>query len=301
LRVGKVLATGNRRTLWLAYARRGGKAYVSNVLPARAPKTFCIATTPRTGSELLVGLFNQHPGVRCESELLNYQPHFPYAYLRGKARAAAFRGFAAHGFKLMAYQVMNYYSVPDRRLVTKLASDGCHFIHLRRRNTLRQAVSYFRASISQDWHRSLGGRPRGGAPTIDWRQEFEPVGWRTGAASLDELNMGVALEGPIVVDVPTLLFALRLIEIQNNGLSWMLSGFPVRELWYEDDIVPVARHQPTMDGLCRWLRLDSHPVTAKLEKMASPRLEDEVANLDEIRRALESTRYAAMIDTDSRR
>ena len=298
VRVAKVLHTGSKASLWRAYAQRGGKAYVSNVLPARDPKMFCIATTPRTGSELLVRLLNEHPKIRCDSEILNYQPHLPYPFVRGKARAASFRGFHAYGFKLMAYHVMNYYNTPDLRLVTRLADRGCRFVHLRRRDVLSQVLSFFRASISQEWHRGKGGPSTGSAlPDAVWKADFAPIAWRLGAEVVsDDVTIGVPLRGPITLDIPTLMFALRLMEIQNNALAWMFGGFATHTLWYEDHLESRDAQQQTVDELCDWIGVDRFRVEPTMVKISSARLEDEIANIDEVRSVLRSTRFAGLVD-----
>lgn len=262
------------------HLRRDARFYLANVLPAKDVRRFCILTTFRTGSEVLVELLNSHPQIRCEGEIMNGRPMFPYLFARGKARAANYRGLDAYGFKLLSIQLMDFFNPPDRDFARRLASDGFFFVHLRRRNVLRQAISYFRAAATGDWHpHDLAGA---GPPASQMDGPAEP-------------NEDVRTRGRLELDVSQLIFEMRLIDIQNGALEWMIEGLPQRSLWYEDHLERPELHQSTIDELCRDLSVDPAPVRASLKKIAPKRLDDEIANIDEVREQLRATKYAPFL------
>lgn len=265
-------------------------SYLTNAIPARGIRRLCILTTFRTGSQLLVELLDAHPNIRCEGEVMTAKPLLPFSFIRGRVRRASSRGFRAYGFKLLALHVMDHFNPPDRAFIRRLASDGFVFVHLQRRDILRQAISYFRASVTGRWHERSDG-PRG-PRRPGWQDGFTPITWRF-ASYLDAAPPTDV--GPLTVDVPTLFFALRLIEIQNEGLGWLVNGLPHLDLWYEDDLELPEGHQVTVDRICDLLQITSHPVTAGMTKIAEPRLETDVANLEKIRRHFTGTRYESLL------
>lgn len=223
-------------------------------------RKFCIVTTFRTGSELLVDLLNDHPKIRCQGEIMDNHPVSPYLFARGRARAERLRRNEAYGFKLLGIQLMDLFNGPDRRLVDRLASDGFVFIYLKRRNLLRQAISILRAVESGDWH------PR--------EQPDEP-------------------QGSIELDIPTLFFQMCQIEIQNKGLDWLLEPHKHLTLWYEDHLESTDRQQSTVDEVCLLLGLRTYPVSSDLQKTNDAN--GDVSNLEEVVRCVKQTRFGEFV------
>ncbi len=270
------------RNRGLARLRWDARSYLANVRPSREIKRFCIVTTFRTGSELLIDLLNSHPKIRCDGEVLTEDPPLAYLLVRGKARAAAARHYEAYGFKALAIHLMDHFSLPDPSLMQRLAADGTVFIHLQRRNILRQMVSYLKASSTQRWHaRSEDDTDPPVARDDQW---FEPLRWRQ------------PLTESFTVDIPTLLFGMRAIEIQNDGLAWLIAGYPQLTMWYEDALEDAANHQATVDSVCDFIGIASHPVKTQMRKLAARSLVEDVPNYDEVASFIGSTRYAGLLD-----
>jgi LPS sulfotransferase NodH len=263
VRAGEVAPIYRRSSLRLRDVTKDARDYAARMLPAGGIKRFCIVTTMRTGSELLVDLLDSHEKISCEGEIMWSRPVFPLTFVRGRVRRARFRRNEAYGFKIVSTHLINFMSGPDRGFAHRLADEGFVFVHLRRRNVVRQVLSHLRARESGEWH------PRDDADAA------------ATTVSIDPLRM---------------IAQARLIEIHDEGLGWMLEGLPTRELWYEDHLRDAATQQSTVDGICEMLGIQSRPVRTSLSRIARPKLEDEIDNLDEIRRVISGTRYADLLD-----
>lgn len=250
-----------RPTSRIWHLRRDLTPLLGNLLPARKVKRFCIITTFRTGSELLVGLLDEHSAIKCDSEIITPRPAFPFLCARGRARIAGLRGFEAYGFKLLSTQLMDVFPSRDTRFVRHLRDDGFVFIHLRRRNLLQQVVSHERAVGSGTWHH--------------WNKEPHA--------------------SAIEVDVPSLIFWMRFIEVHDQVMAEMTHDCSRFELFYEDHLQDAEAHQGTVDLIASRLGLGVAPVKARMTKIA-PRLASSIRNLDEVRDALSGTRFEKFLD-----
>src|SRR5690606_22640270 len=83
-------------------------AYAASALPAPPAARFVIVCLPRSGSELLVDLLGQLPGVTCDGELLQEPVLRPVRFLEGRARLGRLRGARAWGCKLLVQHLQWY-------------------------------------------------------------------------------------------------------------------------------------------------------------------------------------------------
>jgi LPS sulfotransferase NodH len=218
---------------------------------------FVIVTPGRTGSELLVDLLNSHPDIVCEPEILIERRAAPERFAAGRATKAALGGAKAYGFKIhcghFGYQMLRERS----GYLSEVAGEGGTLIFLRRRNQLAQAISSVLAGQTRwHWRRQDGGR-------------FEPL----------------------AVDPVEVLMMLALFEESDRFVAGLLETVSHLELTYEDDLAEPAAQQATVDRICREFGLPSVPVSSDFVRLSPRRLQDTVANFDEIVELVRLTRF----------
>lgn len=71
----------------------------------------------------------------------------------------------------------------------------------------------------------------------------------------------------------------------------LLEGVPHLSLTYEENIRDSENHQKTVDEICTFLGVSSTSVMSNYEKIAPPKLQDGVANYNELARRLKGTSY----------
>lgn len=248
--------------------RRDYRPYGANLLPRRGVVPFCILTTGRSGSELLVHLLDSHPQIRCEGEILIEHRDFPFLFARGRMRAARHRGAEAWGFKINQLFLSERFGGAHirgglPRLVGRLRGHGFRFVHVRRRDTLRQALSGLRADLTGVYHLL--------------RTDDERI-------------------GAFDVDTGELVRLLHSLRAQDAELTALVETVPHRTLWYEDHLQRPDSQQAAVDELCGWLGLRSAPVVTEFEKLAPASLRDQVKNYDEIVRALGGTPFEELLE-----
>jgi LPS sulfotransferase NodH len=245
-----------------ARRRRILGTYLANASPVTPKTKICILATGRTGTELLVELLDDHPDIRCESEILRPLTFSALRFVRGRAKIARLRGFHAYGFKAVSNQ---FHSIRPRGRVDlflrKLHSDGFAFVHLARRNILRQAISHIRAEQMDDYH------PRG-----DGRDRLV-----------------------LTVDIPDLFWKMAWIEKNEEQLTAWLGDIPHVHLYYEDALERPEDRQRTLHDLQRMLGVEPRDTATDLRKVGAATLADDVTNLDEITQLLGQTRFAVYL------
>lgn len=223
---------------------------------------FVILTSGRTGSALLVDLLDSHPDIVCDPEVLKDPPAYPARFLAGRATLAALGGASAYGFKINRSH-LGYLPLTDHDLfLHRLSGDGVHLFRLSRRDALGQAISAVVAPQTQ-WH------------------------WRRGDSA--ELR-------PPTVDPAQVLLGLDVMERSERGLDAALASLPHLRFTYEDDLVEPADQQATVDRICTRLALTRVPVSSDLVRRSPRRLEDRVANFDEVVKALRPTRFGGYVE-----
>lgn len=249
----------------------GTRAYAPALLsPYVVPsRRFVILTAGRAGSELLVSLLDSHPRIRCASEILKDARVSPNRYVAARAAMARIRGVDAFGWKL----VLSHFRAPDGTVAgigdpatypARLVSDGWSLIVLVRRNPVRQAVSFI----------------------VGTERKFH---YRRG----DALH-----SAPITIDPVRLLAATWIIESETQVLLDFVDRVPHLRLVYEQDLLDPSEHQSTVDRVCDYVGVDAASVRSELVKPASTSVRDLMANFDEVRGLLGSTRYASYLEAD---
>jgi len=184
---------------------------------------FLLVAAARTGTNLLLGLLNDHPGCYGGGELFNVDAlagntipwremeeadrpallelrrRDPVAFWHEISGMAAARGFSRVGFKLLYSQGFSH-----RALLDRLAADSeLPVIHLKRRNLLRRLVSERQAYATGKW----AATPAQGEPPA---------------------RPAVRLEMAEIVT------SIRTTEEHQEIFDRLFAGHPVLNLVYED-------------------------------------------------------------------
>jgi LPS sulfotransferase NodH len=239
-------------------------AYVGSVLPGRSRTRFVIVCLPRTGSELLVELLDQLPGVSCRGEIMQQPVRAPVRYLRGRARLGALRGVEVWGCKLLVQHLQWYEGGygPAADVLGDLAADGWTVLHLRRGNVLAGAVSALQAEQTRRWHARAGE---------------------------------AATAGLVEADVATLVAWIHTYDTYQSWLDDVLVDVPHVDVRFEEDLQDPAAMQGTVDRLAAALGTATAPVRPTLAPTAPAdpfrRLQDPEA----LKQALRLTRFAHLV------
>jgi LPS sulfotransferase NodH len=225
-----------------------------------ADPRFVIVTTGRTGSELLVSLLDAHPRITCDSEILSIPRAYPGRFVLRRSALARARG-CAYGFKLIAEHA-RLQSPHDREgFLRGFAERGFRMIVLERRDLLQQVVSSVRGIETRHHHRERD------------REEFRPMR----------------------VDPVAVLCALAWFEDAVQFVRSALTGVPILNLVYEDDLLEPDQQQRTADRVCDYLDLPTARVQTDLVKIAPRSVADQLENFDEVAALLSQTRFAGLV------
>lgn len=238
------------------------------VQPRVPPIRYVIFGQGRSGSTLLTSLLGCHPEVYADGEILNVSHHrrFFSPLWRIRTRSHIARDERAYGFHLKIYQLtLDYgWSVPRaREFLHGLASDGWRVIYLRRDNVLRQAISA-NVAVRRGFHFASGDSKRASGPA------------------------------PVIVERVMKWIPARLRYLEEEAT--VLEGLDVLEVRYESDLFDPDAHQATADRVFAFLGLDSAPVTAGLARIGRRRLEEQIANYDELAEAVRAAGYERFLD-----
>jgi LPS sulfotransferase NodH len=245
------------------------------VSPASSlPRRMLILTTGRSGSELLVSLLNAHPDIVCKGELIlrpdqSVHPR-PGLFVRGVAvtsmREAMRAGKPAQvfGWKLPSNHMRwNVGRFPDPMLFIKESTGpGGLLVVLRRRNFVAQALS---------WHHAQ-----------KTKYHFTEV---------EQFNR-------ISVDPEGLLSQTFDYEFEDRWLAETTNDLSKVDVTYEDDLLSLENQQSTLDRITDALGLERCPAGSQLKRITPAKPSDRIANLREVRRVFEPTRFAGFLDSE---
>lgn len=225
-------------------------------LPARARGAeggrFVVLAQSRSGTRLLQTLLNCHPAVECETTLFDRQlPKLlqPDSYIRkraGRSDAPCF-GFLIHPTHIARLNDL----VADTWLA-RLHDEGWRLIHLRRRNLLRQAISWEIARLTDVWH----------------------------------VREGSYHSASFTFDPEDVVRRTKLRELDRERERLYLAGRPHAKVVYERDLLPPEARQPALNRLFDYLGLTAHPVATTLVRTGQNDLRAVLANYDAVAAAV---------------
>ncbi len=228
-----------------------------------APKTkFCIFSSGRSGSTLLLSLLNKHPSIDCKGELLKSRFIFPAKVIKFQEAHSMAPVF---GFKLLSYQLRDVQSsITDKSSFLKsLFDQNFKIIYLERTNRLNQVLSLVYAMARNKWHSNQKGTNK--------RSE-------------------------IYINPELLLSYLKAFDETNSFEHQMLESIPdYFYINYERDLVDPEKQKECMEKLFHYLSLEPCFEYSELKKITPKDHQDYILNFREIKARLEDTDYVKFI------
>jgi LPS sulfotransferase NodH len=224
------------------------------------PRKYVVFAQGRTGSTLLGDLIGSHPAAMFADEILQAKVVSTRAWVEGQRRGHASKVF---GFHVKIYQLTDVQGVRDpARWLRDLHTRGWRVVALRRRNLLRHVLSNMAITATGVTHH------------------------RTSDASRELLT----------VDPAELLHWMQQRERVGGQEREALDGVPHVALTYEDDLLDADAWPATAAGVFAHLGLDAAPVDTSLRRTNPGRLDQLVANVEEVAAALRGTPYEQFLD-----
>lgn len=218
---------------------------------------FVVQSLGRSGSTLLTDLLAAHPLIECDGEILSHRLLLTTRARLVRERARLFPS-KCYGFKMRPRHYQDQGIADPAAFLAALHADGWHVVHLERRNLLRIALSWVANEQTKVVHRTVRDR------SAVQRQHV-----------------------PVDMLLRQLARVARDVDVEQRALA----GVPHHRLVYEDHLLSTGTRQASMNHLFATLGLPPAPVSTKLVRLTSDRLEDFVANHEEVRRALRGTEW----------
>lgn len=231
----------------------------------RHVRRFVVVCGWRTGSDLLCDLLDSLDDVRCQGELLRQPRRWPVAYLNGRAALGGI-GHRAWGCKV----INSHLSLapptsrpPGEQVLHQLVEQGWTIIHLRRRDILAQALSCIHAEREQHHYR------------------------------------GAATFRPFPADPAEVIAVLHTLDGHTRWLDERLAHLPHTTITYEDDLRVPDLQRATLARLADLLDVADTGARTDLRPIAPSRPGDRITNMPAVARALEHTRFASLVRSES--
>jgi hypothetical protein len=241
-----------------------------------------ILTSQRSGSTLLVSSLQSHPEVLCRGELLIAGMGMPTPRLLEKSRHAyktvrlfktgawlstrtMRRFYAIPGPRTHVFKAMYNHLAPPWTLNWLLRQKDIRVIHLRRRNLLKQYVSY----ILMGRRRERRWLPNTTVPVAPVRIHVSPQ--------------------------QAMQFFRRMQELYPRFAA-RFHDHDVLPLVYEDMIDAQQIRTDVALELCDFLEVSRRPLTTPYVKINPESLRDIVTNYDELAAALRGTQFAEFLE-----
>jgi LPS sulfotransferase NodH len=255
-----------------------------------AATRFVILSAARTGSTLLHYMLASHPGVFAAGEIFNpverkqgviawCDPSDPHAAINTDENLLEWRETepkrfvdelikateAWGGYQVIGFKWHYWDPLPEEAAAQHLFADtSIRVIHLKRRNLLRQVVSYQRALQTEQWVRLRGQAP---------------------------------VELPVIsLPIEKLLPEIAAIEAKEHEYERGMRGHPILDLYYEDlaqDPQAVGRQ------VLKFLGVEpSAELSILTEKTNADSLRDAIIDYDELKEKFQATlrRYATFFE-----
>jgi len=259
----KLLEKTGPRSLFVRSATEYALGLFYFLRMGREPKQrFAIYMQGRSGSSFFCDLIDQHPQVRCNTELLNNKCNNPYDFLRNISYYYG-KNYPVWGFKFKNYQMdmNNISSVKD--FLEYLSKERYKIICLTRNNSLRVSLSMW-------------------------------IGHRRGE---QYHNTGEAEKRQKVSVTPEEV--MRVIEQNENILHEMkesLKNIDALELVYEEDLDQPGKAAASCQKVFHLLGVDPMEVQSKFKKVSTGRLSDDLENAEEIYEFIKNSKYAHFLE-----
>jgi hypothetical protein len=229
---------------------------------------FVIYSHYRTGSTLLGELLDCHPAIQCAGEVFhqNCIPQkvlFPCLFLEERLRESQAQAYCVSLKTDQVRRVLINKIYDPKRFLHKLHHKGWKFIHLKRRNILRQALSNLIANQRAQWHSWSESLPAQEKSRIDSNRLLREMEWA------------------------------QRISLMEDAL---LQQIPHATFFYEDDLLSPERHQGTADRIFNFLSLPTVSVRAKMLRLSKDDISAFVENYSDLKAAVRQSKFAEFLE-----
>ncbi len=246
---------------------------VRNIRAARhqsgGKNRFVIYARSRSGATFLLDLLQSHPQIGGENyggdaELLAYRWFFPTRYIENRALLSP---APTYGFKAKPEELILVQHVSPPRFLARLHCRGWKIVHVRRRNILRQVVSFEIGLQTRVWH--------------DFKDTEDGAQTARDKITISSVNL------------------LRLLESftrWDEDEKRALDNVPHCALIYEDDLQRTETQNASANRIFEFLGLPPHDVQTRFVRTGDNDIFKRVKNADEVRAAVLASPYAHFLD-----
>jgi hypothetical protein len=198
---------------------------------------------------------------------------FPLAYMESHAVLAPVR---TYGFKLMMPQLTHNLRVNPPSFLQQIEAKGWKIVNLKRRNLLRQAISYTVALQGREWHLKKAD---------ELKNSFPP-----------EAKSAQAPRRKTFLDVAVFQEILLWTEAQVQYQDYALGKTPHMTVTYEDDLLGEENQQRTANRIFEYLGLDPFQVQTEYVRTGSDDALSNIENSEEIEGVIRGTQFEPFLN-----
>ncbi|MBN2668090.1 MAG: hypothetical protein JXR60_02575 [Bacteroidales bacterium] len=229
---------------------------------------FIIFAQGRSGSTLLMDLFNSHPGIYCDGEIfgaqISHNVFNKYLYIKTKSEVVQ---EPVYGCKIKIYDLTKYQNMgfeKAKQFIHQLYKEGWKIIYLKRHNIYRQALSSLIAEERKTYHFFKNENHKNDLISI---QDVESIIWR-----------------------------MELLEEFTKQEEALLSEIEFKKVNYEDDLLNQSKHHTVMAELFSFIGVDTVDVDTKYSRTSSDDLSQTISNYGSFVNMLKGTRFETYLD-----
>ncbi|MEO0896462.1 MAG: hypothetical protein AAFY71_08705 [Bacteroidota bacterium] len=246
--------------------------YLISLNDSQGYPQFIIVGQGRTGSTLLTSLFDSHPDILCQGELLGNDWKESYrnilfveAFILGRAYRNRAKVF---GFKMKFDHLFRHQNYKDTSSFMQLLSDkGWKVIYLRRNNLFYHSLSQL---VAEKHNRAYHHRS----------------------------GEGKLSRKPVEIDRESLMYKIKKSEGNQATALEFLKGIDFHEVIYERDLMDPEHQKATMNSLYEYVGVRPHEASTNMVKINARPLESIITNVEEVKEFMAETPYAIYMDKD---
>ena len=254
--------TGPRSLFVRAFTEYALRIFYLLRLGQEPKRRFALYMQGRSGSSFFCDLIDQHPEIRCNTELLNNKCINPYSFLRNISYYYG-KKYPVWGFKFKCYQ-MHTGNIPSVEYFLNYLSDQNYkIICLTRKNSLKVSLSMW-------------------------------VAYRRGEQYHNTGESGERKKVTVTTD--EVMRVIERAEDIHREMRESLKNIDALELVYEDDLEDPDKAVASCQKVFQLLGVDPIEVQSKFKKVSTGRLSDDLENAEEIYEFIKNSKYAHFLE-----
>jgi len=222
---------------------------------------FVIYMQGRSGSSFFCDLLDQHPQVRCNTELFNSKCINPLRFLRGISHYYG-KKYRVWGFKVKNYQ-LDRQSLPVKSFLETLSKEKYKIICLTRKNSFKMSLSMWVAYKRGEQYHNTG--------EVKERKK-------------------------VTVTTEEVMRVMEQNEEIRREMKESLENIDALELVYEEDLEQPGKAAASCQKVFHLLGVDPMEVQSKFKKVSTGRLSDDLENAEEIYEFIKNSKYAHFLE-----